>query len=308
MKIRLSQKDIEVLMFLGKYKMMLGIDCKRIYKVKDYHRKRLKVLEQENYIRRVNRFYIKLDTKGTKLVKQFGYDYNNICRNKEYKDRLNEIAKVAALTLNSNIEFVASWNLKDNNIFTETSRKYLGEMTFKGKNAIVYYISKDKQTIYIRQIINDIQKTISYKNIIIFMEDFKIFNKSNQNFIFGKESTVIIKPTTKGFETMRIIQETDFYEILKQIYPDKEILLSNWRKADYMTNDKEYIVLMPFIDTEKLHRLNIFYKNNQKTNRKIDIITFKENKKKIDEILTNKTNVIELDNLLGGMDGEVKKV
>ena len=65
---------------------------------------------------------------------------------------------------------------------------------------------------------------------------------------------------------------------------------------------------MPFIDTEKLHKLNIFYNNNKNTNRKIDIITLRENKEKIDEILTNRTNIIEIDNLLGGIDGESKKV
>ena len=62
-------------MFLGKYKLMLGSDCKLIYGTADYHRKRLKVLESERYIRRVNRLYIKLDDKGTRLVKEFGYDY-----------------------------------------------------------------------------------------------------------------------------------------------------------------------------------------------------------------------------------------
>ena len=69
----------------------------------------MKVLESERYIRRVNRLYIKLDDKGTRLVKEFGYDYSYKCRRKEYIDRLNEIAKVAALTLDSNIDFIASW-------------------------------------------------------------------------------------------------------------------------------------------------------------------------------------------------------
>ena len=43
---------------------------------------------------------------------------------------------------------------------------------------------------------------------------------------------------------------------------------------------------MPFLDTEKLYRLNIFFRRNQNVNRKIDIITMKENKQKIDEIST----------------------
>lgn len=299
MKIRLSEKDIEVLMFLGKYKMMLGSDCRMIYKAKDYHRKRLKVLEKEKYIRRINRKYIKLDDKGTRMVKNFGYDYSFLCRKKEYIDRLNEIARVAALTLDSNIDFIASWNLKDRNIFTETSRKYLGKLTYQGKESIVYYIAKDKQISYISQTINDIQKIINYRNIIIFIENMNNLMQSNK-FIFGKESTIIINPTSRNFQLMRKLNQTDSYQIIKQIYNNTEILLSNWKKADYMTENNKYIVWMPFLDTEKLHKLNIFYNNNQRTDRKIDIITLKENEQIINKILTNKTNIITADNWLGG--------
>ena len=293
-------------MFLAKYKLMLGSDCRMIYKAKDYHRKRLKVLEQEKYIRRVNRFYIKLDDRGTRMVKDFGYDYSFTCRRKEYVDRLNELAKIAALTINSNIEFVASWDLKDSSIYTQTSRKYLGKLKYQNQESIVYYISRDKQISYISQTINDIQKIMNYKNIIIFIENMNILNEK-QKFAFGKESTIIINPTSNNLSIMKKLEGYDFYEIVKKIYLNKEILLSNWIKAEYMTEDKTYIVVMPFIDTEKINRLRMFYKNNPKINRKIDIITLKENKEKICEILTNKVNIIELDNWLGGIDGEREK-
>ena len=84
--------------------------------------------------------------------------------------------------------------------------------------------------------------------------------------------------------------------------------MSNWEKADYMTNDKQYIILMPFIDTEKLHKLNAFYKDNKSSKRDIAILTLKENKHKINEILTNRTNIIEIDGLLGGINGELEKI
>ena len=286
--------------------MMLGSDCKLIYNAKDYHRKRLKVLEKEKYIRRINKFYIKLDDRGTRMVKDFGYDYNFSCRRKEYVDRLNEVARIAALTIDSNIDFIASWNLKDNNVFTQTSRKYLGKLTYQLKDRMVYYISKDKQITYISQIINDIQKLIEYKDIIIFIENIRILN-NDKSFVFGKETTLIINPTIHNLSIMRELEKIDIYQIVKQIYNDKEILLSNWKKADYMTEDRKYIILMPFIDTEKLHKLNLFYRNNQKINRKIDIITLKENKEIIEDILTNKTNIIEIDNWLGGINEDKEK-
>lgn len=300
-KLRLSKNDIELLEFLKKYKIMLASESKRIYKSKGYHYKRLKVLEKERYIKRIDRYYIGLDIEGTKLLKNMGYDYNRICRRKDYQNRVKEIVKIATLTLDSNIEFIPSWKLKDNAIFTETARKYIGELIYQQKKYVAYYISKDKENVYIKQVINDIQKTIEYNNVIVFIENINILNKSNRYFIFGKASTLIVNVNRTNLERMRYIQKVDLYEVLKQIYENKELLLSNWKKADYMTEDKQYIFLMPFIDTEKLHKLNIFYNNNKISNRKIDILTLKENKRKITEILTNNTNIIELDNWLGGI-------
>lgn len=280
---------------------MCGADGRRIYKSKYYYWKRLKVLEKERYIKRVNRLYIKLDNRGTRLVKKFGYDYSFSCRSKEYMDRVKQIAIVAGLTIDSNIDFVASWNMKGDMELTQTSRKYLGKLIYQGKETLVYYISKDKDISYRSQIVNDIQKILECENVVILLENMEMLN-DNQKFVFGKESTVIIKPTARNLLIMRGLDEIDFYQIAKQIYQNTEILLSNWENAEYMTEDNEYIILMPFIDTEKLHRLNIFYNDNRNTNRRIDIITLKENTEKINEILTNKTNIIEIDNWLGGID------
>ena len=72
-------------------------------------------------------------------------------------------------------------------------------------------------------------------------------------------------------------------------------MLSNWNKADYMIEDEKYIVSMPFIDTEKLYRLKIFFNSNERKDRKVDIITLKENKEEINEILEYKVNIVELD-------------
>lgn len=122
-----------------------------------------------------------------------------------------------------------------------------------------------------------------------------------------RKTTLIINPTIHNLSIMRKLEKIDIYQIVKKIYNDKEILLSNWKKADYMTEDRKYIILMPFIDTEKLHKLNLFYRNNQKINRKIDIITLKENKEIIEDILTNKSNIIEIDNWLGGINEDKEK-
>ena len=282
---------------------MLGVDCKRIYKSKDYHRKRLKVLEKERYIRRINKLYIKLDDKGTKLVRKFGYDYSFQCRSKEYMERMREIAKIAGITIDSDIDFIASWNLKESNELTNRGRKYLGKMIYKEKETYIYYIAKDKQIGYITQVINDIQKMTADKNVIIFMENLELLSK-NQKYVFGKESTVVIKYTNRNLQILKELINLEIYETIKKIYDNREILLSNWGKANYMTEDKDYIILMPFIDTEKLHELNVFFNKKANEDKKINIITLSENTEKIREILIKDVKFIELDNWLGGIFDE----
>lgn len=71
MKIRLSSRDIELICFIGRYKQIKSVDCKKIYKSKDYYRKRLKVLEKAGYVKRENTYYIKIDIEGKKIITRF---------------------------------------------------------------------------------------------------------------------------------------------------------------------------------------------------------------------------------------------
>lgn len=111
-------------------------------------------------------------------------------------------------------------------------------------------------------------------------------------------------PTDDNLELIKDIKDIDIYDIVKEIYKGKEILLSNWNKADFMTEDKRYIVFMPFIDTGKLHKLNIAYGDNKESKRKIDILTLKVNTSKINEMLVKYTNIIEIDKCLDKIRNE----
>lgn len=295
MSIRLNVKDLELIKFLGSYKQIKAIDCKKIYRSKDYYLKRLKVLERERYIKRENRYYIKVDIEGRRLLNDLGYENYNLCRNKDYQDRIKDITKIAMLTLDSDIEFIPSWELKDKYVYTDLGRKYIGELKYMRKKYIVYYISDRNNPIYAKQIVTDIDKMFSYDNVIVFLEDFNMINKRNKYFMLGKNSVELIRPSEENLEMMRLFESIDMYDVLKMIYRGKEILLSDWDKADYMTEEGLYIVLMPFINTEKLHKLNVFYKSNRNFNKKIDIITLKANREIINKVFTYKINIVELD-------------
>lgn len=295
MKIRLSLRDIELICFLGRYKQIEAVDCKKVYKSKDYYRKRLKVLEKERYIKRENRYYIKIDIEGRKLLNDFGYDNYNLCRNKNYQDRIKDIAKIAMLSFEYDIKFTPSWELKESKVYTNFGRKYIGELETERNKYIVYYIANRNNPLYVKQTLTDIDKMLFNDKVIVFLEDFNRINKKNKYFMISNKSIQIINPTEENLELIQILKDIDIYDIVKEIYKGKEILLSNWNKADYMIEDEKYIVSMPFIDTEKLYRLKIFFNSNERKDRKVDIITLKENKEKINEILEYKVNIVELD-------------
>ena len=59
---------------------------------------------------------------------------------------------------------------------------------------------------------------------------------------------------------------------------------------------------MPFINTEKIERINWFYKENTNVKRKIEILTLEENKNKIQELLCSKCKIKTFDKeVLGGI-------
>ena len=294
MKVRLTEKDIELIYFLGKYKKIKAVECKNIYKSKGYYLKRLKVLEKAKYIKREKR-YVKADIEGRRLLNTLGCTNYNLCRNKDYQKRINDIIKIATLGFEEKIEFIPSWELKEREVYTEFGRKYIGKLKYINRNYIVYYISNQNRPIYVKQIIADIEKTFLYKNVMIFLENFNMLNKKNEYFMIGDKEITIINPTEENLKIMRILNDIDIYDVIQEIYKGKEVLLSNWDKADYVTDDKQYIISMPFIDTAKLHKLNIAYKNNKEKENKVTILTLKENKKKISKILNRPTNIIEID-------------
>ena len=208
------------------------------------------------------------------------------------------------LGFEDDINFIPSWELKENNIYTDFGRKYIGELEFLQNKYIVYYISNRNNPLYVRQTLTDINKMFSNDKVIVFLEDFERMNKRNKYFTISGKSIQVINPTDDNLELIKAIKDIDIYDIVKEIYKGKEILLSNWNKADFMTEDKKYIVFMPFIDTDKLHKLNIAYGDNKESKRNIDILTLKGNRSKIDEILVKRNNIIEIDRYLDKIRNE----
>jgi len=300
----LKLEDKILIEFLSKYKIMTIMDTKVIYKTDWYFRKRINKLIERGYLRRYKYYYIMLGRNGRKVCNLTGKDYIKNSSNSSYMARLVSISNIATISLNSDIKFIPSWEMKEKEIYTEIARKFLGEISRNQKKYVVYYMASNKTVTYLKQIIFDINKTINYDNLIIFVEDYEIISRMKSYFVFDKEHAYIIKNTKENKEILKKYNDIDFYDLIKSIY-NKPILISDWEYADYIVEPNHFIIVMPFIDTTKISQINWFYKENTSTKKKIDFITLKENKDVLKEILTDKCNVIILpDNLLGGTQGE----
>lgn len=300
----LSLEDKILIEFLSKYRIMSMKDAKFIYKTDWYYRKRISKLVEREYIKKYKYYYIMLDKRGRKECNLIGKEYIKNKSNISYMDRLMIISNIATITIDSDIKFIPSWKIKNKEVYTETARKFLGEINIRQRTYITYYIDSNKSITYFKQIIFDINKTINYDNLIIFVDDYKIISQMKNYFIFDKKHSYIVKNTNENKEILKKYNDIDFYDLIKRIY-NKPILISNWKYADYIAELNHFIIVMPFIDTTKISQINWFYKENTSTKRKIDFITLKENKDVLKEILTDKCNVIIFpDNLLGGIQDE----
>ena len=79
--IRLQNRDIELLTFLGRYKIISLDNTRYIYETVTYQEKRIVILVKHNYIRRLKHRYITLGTKGKEYLLENGFEVRNHCRN-----------------------------------------------------------------------------------------------------------------------------------------------------------------------------------------------------------------------------------
>lgn len=292
-KFNLNKEDIEVLKFISKYKMLKVEDASLIYKTKRYYRQRINRLILKDYIKRY-KSYIIISKNGRKFLNEVGSLYIKNMHNESFMERLKNIASIATISINSNINFIPSWDIKERDKYTETSRRYIGKMNILNNDYLIYYLSSKKEHVYIKQLIFDINKSINHDEIIVFVDNYDIISKRYSNLSFGKQKTLVIKNTRINKELLKKYEYIDFHEIIEEMY-DREVLISNWDLADFYLEDNIYIINMPFINTEIIEQLNYYYMENGALNKKIEIWTLEENKEKLKELLANKCIVKTFD-------------
>lgn len=263
--IRLQNRDIELLIFLGKYKIISLDNTRYIYETVTYQEKRMVVLAKHNYIRRLRHRYITLGIKGREYLLENGFEIRNHCRNENNVERLNVISDIASSLIQDNLNFIPSWNMKKEDEPTTHSRRYIGKLEYNNQEEfLVYAIYDGKDDKYIKSIYYDIRKENGYANAMIFTKDIEKIILHEKGFYFGNRYTVLVPYNDYGKFLLR-----NNYEIRRSIYlridEMYKVELSDFKLADLKLYDNNYVVIMPLINMETLAKLYYYYNESEES-------------------------------------------
>lgn len=255
------------MLFVKKYKYVKVSDFKYLYANKQYYQTKIKHLINNNYLRKI-KWYIVLGAEGKKYLENLGYKCSRISYEKTYIERQKIISSFAARYYNNKkIKFIPSIDLKDKQIFTITSRRFIGILNIDKTDYLTYYITKKHDDRYVKSVIYDIRKETKLKNVIVFVEDLKKIDINN--FVFGLDKLYIIPTTENNIHLLERIHRIDYQKLFFKLYKEN-VYLSEYAFCDYYTKSRLYIFPLIFIDTEKLSIIKFFLMENK--DEKVDIL------------------------------------
>ena len=255
-----NDEEISLLKFLSNYQYLSIYDTKYFFKSQWYYKKRISNLIEKEYIKKIQSYYA-LDTSGIEYINYSNFPYNERNRNKKYQKRLMNISHFAAFFYNSqNVKFKPSFDIKDSEILTSMSRRYIGKANINDYEYLIYYIQNIKDIKYITSVIFDIQKERNYKNIIIILEN--ISQIDINNFTFGLNSVLLINNSEIDKEKLNHLHNINWYKVV-QTYYKNSVYLADYNFCDYTDYKNKYISYFYFVDTEKINRIKYFLRENK---------------------------------------------
>ena len=261
-----NENEIELVKFIGRFQYLSIKDLKYFFN-DTYYPKRIARLIKNNILRKYKK-YLVLAENGQYFMKIINQKTSKLRYDKKYTDRLKFISHLAALyNKEKHINFTPSFEIKDKTVFTESSRKFIGVLNIFGTKYLTYHISKEHTEKYINSVIYDLQKETTYKNILILVSNISRLNL--KNFAFGFNSVLITSDTDEELEKLKYINQVNWPKIIQNLYKNT-VHISEYNSSDYTNSKDKYVSLFYFLDTEKINRIDIFLKNNER--KKADII------------------------------------
>lgn len=285
-----GDEEINLIKFISKYQYLNVNDAKYFFSSKKYYKQRISNLVNKKLLRRI-KLNLVLDELGIEYAKMFQFEYNKLNRDKKYLSRLLYLSSLGAFYNNCNtVKFIPSFDMKDKTQFTITARRFVGILDISGIEYLTYYISEEHNEKYLKSVIYDIQKERNYKNIIILVND-KNRIKIN-DFTFGANQVLILEDTEENREELKYLNSIDWYNVVKKIYKNDKIYLSDYNFCEYTNYKNKYISTFYFLDTEKINRIKYFLRENK--NKNADIICSAKLKAELTKELPN-CNYIVID-------------
>lgn len=185
-------KDYEkdIILFVYKFKIVLSTNLKYLLGNKKYYQVIVKRLVDNGYLRRYKTKYLMLGQAGKKYIKNLGYTYLKSSYKKDYIKRITTASYVASIFAGNNIEFIPSFELKDCSDFRTQARPFIGSIRFNENDFLVYYISNKSTKHFCNSIIYDFQREHTYKQAILFVENFDMLKL--EDYVFGSNQFLII--------------------------------------------------------------------------------------------------------------------
>lgn len=271
-----GDEEINLIKFISKYQYLNTNDAQYFFSSKKYYKQRISNLVKKKFLRRIKSNLV-LDELGIEYAKMSKFEYNKLNRNKKYILRLLTLSNLGAFFYNCNtINFIASFDMKDKEMFTTTSRKFVGILEINGFDYLTYQITNEHDNKYLRSVIYDIQKEKSYKNIIVLIDDISRINKVD--FAFGMNKVLIITDDTENREKLKYLHSINWATLMNKYYKNK-VVLSEYSFCDYTDYKNTYVSYFYFLDTEKINRIKQFLRENK--NKNADIICNTELEKEI---------------------------
>ena len=290
-----NSDELSLLKFMGKYQYININDTKYLFKPNTYFKKRITNLIKKKYIRKIDQSYILTET-GMKYIRMLNYECTKINRRLSYVPRLLYISNIAAYYYNCDtVTFIPSYDIKDKEEYTTSSRRYIGILDINKNKYLTYHISKKHDNKYIASVIFDINKEKVYQNIIILVDDINMINY--QDFIFGYNQVLIIEDTEENRQKLKGLHNINWDRIVTQEY--KKSYLSGHIYCDYEDKKGNYISYFYFFDTEKINKINNFLNLNKE--KHANIICSEELKQVIQRIFPKAVfTVIDLEKNIDG--------
>ena len=288
-----NNEEMSLLEFIGKYQYLNINDTKYLFSTVKYYKTRIRNLINNHYIRKTNSHLI-LTTTGAQYLKSMNLTHNRINRNKLYLPRLLYISHLAAFYYNCpTVSFIPSFDIKDNSIYTITSRRYIGILNINGTTYLTYHITKNHDKKYIGSVVFDIQKEKEFQNYIIFVEDLSMINLLD--FSFGYNQVLIIEDNEINREKLKYLNSVNWPSIIHKEY--KNPIISEYNFCDYIDIKNKFISFFYFLDIEKINRILQFLRESKE--KHADIICNKELKEMLQKIIPRaKYNVINLEKFI----------